>query len=74
MALAGMLWCIAVLLATSVAAIGLARHRSANVLVYGAALAASAIALLAAWPQAQTSPAGMEAGRARSSGDAPGCL
>jgi formate hydrogenlyase subunit 3/multisubunit Na+/H+ antiporter MnhD subunit len=46
MALAGLLWCIAALLATSVAAVGLSRQRPAPVVVYGVSLAATAIAFL----------------------------
>jgi len=46
MALEGLLWCIAILLGTSVAAVAIARNRSATPLVYGAALAATTIALV----------------------------
>ena len=45
MALAGLLSCIAVLLATSVAAIAMARWRLASPLVYGACLGAAALGL-----------------------------
>ena len=45
MALGGLLWCIATLLATGLAAIGMARHRGAVTLVYGVALGATTIAL-----------------------------
>ncbi len=45
MALAVLLWCVAALLATSVAAIAVARRRAATIAVYGIALCASAIAL-----------------------------
>ena len=46
MALEGLLWCIAILLGTSVAAVAIARNRSATPLVYGAALDATTIALV----------------------------
>jgi formate hydrogenlyase subunit 3/multisubunit Na+/H+ antiporter MnhD subunit len=50
MALDGLLWCTAALLGASVAAVALARHRMATPIVYGVALAATAIALgAAAW-------------------------
>jgi hydrogenase-4 component B len=50
MALAGLLWCIATLLGAGVAAIAMARHRSATRLVYGVALCACVIALaIAGW-------------------------
>jgi formate hydrogenlyase subunit 3/multisubunit Na+/H+ antiporter MnhD subunit len=42
------LWCVAALLATGLAAIGMARHRAAVTLVYGVALGATTIALLLA--------------------------
>ena len=45
MALGGLLWCCASLLATSIAALAVARHRSAHLLVYGAALGLTAISL-----------------------------
>ena len=45
MALEGLLWCVATLLGTGVAAIAMARHRSATTLVYGVALCACVIAL-----------------------------
>ncbi len=45
MALAGLLWCVAALLATSVAAIAAAHRRAATIVVYGVALCASTIAL-----------------------------
>ena len=48
MALDGLLWCVAALLATSVAAIAVARHRAATVVVYSAALCATAAALVIA--------------------------
>jgi formate hydrogenlyase subunit 3/multisubunit Na+/H+ antiporter MnhD subunit len=48
MALEGLLWCIAILLGTSVAAVAVARHRAATPLVYGVALAVTAIALVTA--------------------------
>jgi formate hydrogenlyase subunit 3/multisubunit Na+/H+ antiporter MnhD subunit len=49
-ALEGLLWCIATLLGTGVAAIAMARHRSATTLVYGVALCACVIALaIAGW-------------------------
>jgi len=68
MALAGLLWCIATLLGTAVAAIAMARHRSATTLVYGVALCACVIALaMAGWSlltlnslgQALTLPVGL---------------
>jgi formate hydrogenlyase subunit 3/multisubunit Na+/H+ antiporter MnhD subunit len=50
MALGGLLWCTAALLAASVAAIAIARYRSASSLVYGVTLAATSIALvIAGW-------------------------
>ena len=50
MALEGLLWCVATLLGTGVAAIAMARHRSATTLVYGVALCACVIALaIAGW-------------------------
>ncbi len=48
MALEGLLWCIAILLGTSVAAVAIARHRAATPLVYGVALAVTTIALVTA--------------------------
>ena len=48
MSLQGLLWCVASLLAASVAAIPVARHRFASPLVYGATLATSAVALIIA--------------------------
>jgi formate hydrogenlyase subunit 3/multisubunit Na+/H+ antiporter MnhD subunit len=49
-ALEGLLWCVATLLGTGVAAIAMARHRSATTLVYGVALCACVIALaIAGW-------------------------
>jgi formate hydrogenlyase subunit 3/multisubunit Na+/H+ antiporter MnhD subunit len=48
MALEGLLWCIATLLGTSVAAVAVARNRSATPLVYGVALATTTIALVIA--------------------------
>jgi hydrogenase-4 component B len=48
MALGGLLWCIALLLATSVAAAASARRRWARALVYGASLGISSIALVMA--------------------------
>src|SRR5258708_289847 len=42
MALAVLLWCVAALLATSVAAIAVARRRAATIAVYGIALCATA--------------------------------
>ena len=45
MALEGLLWCIATLLGTGMAAVAMARHRSASALVYGVALCACVIAL-----------------------------
>src|SRR3989449_3308759 len=48
MALEGMLWCSAALLATSVAAIAGARHRAATPFVYGISLCATALALVLA--------------------------
>jgi hydrogenase-4 component B len=68
MALDGLLWCIAALLGTGVAAIAMARHRSATTLVYGVALCACVIALaIAGWSlltfdslgQALTLPVGL---------------
>jgi len=44
-ALEGLLWCIATLLGTGMAAVAMARHRSASALVYGVALCACVIAL-----------------------------
>jgi hydrogenase-4 component B len=44
-ALQGLMWCIAVLLATSVAAIALARLRAGTAIVYGIALCACTVAL-----------------------------
>jgi formate hydrogenlyase subunit 3/multisubunit Na+/H+ antiporter MnhD subunit len=50
MALEGLLWCIATLLGTSVAAVAVARQRAATALVYGIALAVTGIALvIAVW-------------------------
>ena len=50
MALEGLLWCSAVLLGTSVAAVVLAPKRAATPIVYGVALAATVIALsVSAW-------------------------
>ncbi len=50
MALEGLLWCSAVLLGTSVAAVVLARKPAATPIVYGVALAATVIALsVSAW-------------------------
>ena len=46
MALQGLLWCTATLLAAGLVAIALARHRAASALIYGVSLAASVIALL----------------------------
>ena len=46
MALEGLLWCIAALLGTSVAAVAVARRRAATALVYGIALAVTGIALV----------------------------
>ncbi|HEY5898722.1 MAG TPA: hydrogenase 4 subunit B [Burkholderiales bacterium] len=48
MALQALLWCVAALLATGVAGIALARARGGSTLVYGIALAATAIALMIA--------------------------
>ena len=45
MALEGLLWCVATLLGTSVAAVAMARRRAATPLVYGLALGATTIAL-----------------------------
>src|SRR3954463_2370975 len=67
MALDGLLWCIAALFGTGVAAIAMARHRSATTLVYGVALCACVIALaIAGWSlltfdsiQALTLPVGL---------------
>jgi hydrogenase-4 component B len=68
MALEGLLWCIAALLGTGVAAIAMARHRSATALVYGVALCVCVIALaIAGWSlltadslgQALTLPVGL---------------
>jgi len=47
-ALEVLLWCSAALLGTSVASIAAARHRAASASVYGVALAATTIAMLAA--------------------------
>jgi hydrogenase-4 component B len=48
MALEVLLWCAAALLGTSVAAVAAARHREASACVYGIALCATAIAMVAA--------------------------
>ncbi len=48
MALEGLLWCSAALLATSVLAVAVVRHRTASALVYGVALCVSVLALLMA--------------------------
>jgi formate hydrogenlyase subunit 3/multisubunit Na+/H+ antiporter MnhD subunit len=45
MALEGLLWCVATLLGTSVAALAMARRRASTPLVYGLALGATTIAL-----------------------------
>jgi formate hydrogenlyase subunit 3/multisubunit Na+/H+ antiporter MnhD subunit len=67
-ALQGLLWCTAALLAAGVAAIGLARRRAATALLYALALCVSVIALaVAAWSllaldapaQALTLPVGL---------------
>jgi len=67
MALEGLLWCTAALLGASVAAVVLARRRMATPIVYGVALAATAVALgAAAWsllargaPEALSLPVGL---------------
>jgi hydrogenase-4 component B len=48
MALEVLLWCAAALLGTSAAAVAAARHRAASACVYGIALCATAIAMIAA--------------------------
>ncbi|HZP94044.1 MAG TPA: hydrogenase 4 subunit B [Burkholderiales bacterium] len=48
MALGGLLWCIAALLAASVAAIAVARHRAATTFVYAFALGVTTVALVIA--------------------------
>ena len=48
MALQGLLWCMGALLALSVAAVPLSRHRAASALVYGITLAVAAIAMTVA--------------------------
>jgi len=48
MALEVLVWCAAALLGTSVAAVAAARHRAASACVYGIALCATAIAMVAA--------------------------
>ena len=48
--LEGLLWCIATLLATGVAALALARRRVASALVYGISLGATSVAFAQAYP------------------------
>jgi len=61
MALEGLLWCIAALLGTGVAAAALARHRATSAAVYAVALCVSAAALIVACASllAQAPAAGM---------------